>query len=158
MGIWHTSMTWLRNDKIKMLSNNTVFLWTSQQTQFVVSQQWHYIVISNKDPCFLWMSWCIKYSTLFKWVTTQVGPITIFNPLHILNGNVVDMLPTCCNVGQMLKIFEIDTNVHDTEKFFHFESRVCGMLWSPIESDRGLADKKYIFGENIFLMPKRYHK
>ncbi len=67
-----------------------------------------------------------------------------------LVGNVVDMLPTCCNVGQMLKIFEINTNVHDTEKFFYSESRVCGMLWSQIVSDRGLADKKIYLRRKYF--------
>ncbi len=66
-----------------------------------------------------------------------------------LVGNVVDMLLTCCNVGQMSKIFEINTNVHNIEKFFHSESRVFGMSWSPIVSDRGLADKK-ISLEKIF--------
>ncbi len=61
------------------------------------------------------------------------------------------MLPTCRNVGQMSKIFEIDTNVHDTEKFFYSESRVCGMLWSQVVSDRGLADKKiYLQGKYFF--------
>ncbi len=63
---------------------------------------------------------------------------------------------TCCNVGQMSKFFEIDTNVHDKEKFFHSESRVCGMLWSPIVSDRGLADKKIYLGKEYFLTHKRY--
>ncbi len=38
---------------------------------------------------------------------------------------------------------EKDTNVHDTEKIFYFESRVCGMSWSLIMSERGLYKKKY---------------
>ncbi len=71
---------------------------------------------------------------------------------RILVGNVVDMLPTCCNVGQMSKNFEINTNVHDMEKFFCSESLVCGMSWSQIVSDRGLADKKIYLRRKYFLM------
>ncbi len=48
-------------------------------------------------------------------------------------------------------------NVHDTEKFFYSESRVCGMLWSQIVTERELADEKYICEENIFLMHKRHY-
>ncbi len=65
-------------------------------------------------------------------------------PLALV-GNVVDMSPTCLNVGQMSKNFEINTNVHNTEKVFYSESRVCGMSWSQIVSERGLADKKYLW-------------
>ncbi len=82
--------------------------------------------------------------------------IVAIKKMHLV-GNVVDVLLTCRNVGQMSKNFEIDMNVHDTEKFFYSESRVCGMLWSQIVSDRGLADKK-ISSEKIFLTSKRYHK
>ncbi len=73
-----------------------------------------------------------------------------------LVGNVIDMLPTCRNVGQMSKNFEINTNVHDTENFFYSESRVCGMSWSQIVSDRGLADKNIYIWRKYFLMHKRY--
>ncbi len=48
-------------------------------------------------------------------------------------------------------------HVNDTEILFNSESCVCGMSWSQIVSERGIADKKYIFGENIFLTHKRYH-
>ncbi len=47
MGIWHTSVTWLKYDKIKMSSNVTLFLWISQQYHFVASWWHHYIIISK---------------------------------------------------------------------------------------------------------------
>ncbi len=37
--------------------------------------------------------------------------------LHLV-GIVIDMSPTCRNVGQMSENFEKDTNVHDMENFF----------------------------------------
>ncbi len=42
----------------------------------------------------------------------------------------------------MSENFEKDTNVHDLEKFFYFESRVCGMSWSQIVNEGGLDKKK----------------
>ncbi len=74
----------------------------------------------------------------------------VMSLLKSLVGNVVDMLPTRRNVGQMSENFEKDTNVHDTEKFFYSESRVCGMSWSQIVSGRRPADKK------IFLRRKHF--
>ncbi len=64
--------------------------------------------------------------------------------LHCLVGNVVDMSTTCLRQAQMSENFEKDTNVHDTENFFCFESRVCGMSWSEIVSDRGVYKKKFV--------------
>ncbi len=74
----------------------------------------------------------------------------VITVLTLLVGNVVAMLPACRNVSQMLKIFEIDTNVHDTENFFYSESRVCGMSWSQIVSDSRPADKKIYLRRKYF--------
>ncbi len=104
---------------------------------------------------------CVVYLKIFmSWKLTKIIKKTknwiLAGITRGLVGNVVNMLPTWCNVGQMSKNFEIDTNVHDTEKFFHSESCVCGMLWSPIVSDCGLADKKIYLRRKYFLTHKRY--
>ncbi len=40
---------------------------------------------------------------------------------------------------------------------FYSESHVCGVLWSQIVSEHGLAHKKNSFKEYIFLTFKQYH-
>ncbi len=38
------------------------------------------------NPCLLQMGWCVQYCSLFKWITTQLGPLPIFDHLHITLG------------------------------------------------------------------------
>ncbi len=116
-----------------------IVLKRSQATEWVLVE---YLSVN----CFNWV-----------WVVDRIRSFNVsISMKNVLVGNVVDMLPTCCNVVQMSKIFEIDTNVHDTEKFFilsHVTVACRGhKSWVTVD----LLTKKYIFGENIFLTHKRY--
>ncbi len=96
----------------------------------------------------VWRSSLLKMK---QWEHWKNGVITMMDRMigGCLVGNVVDMLPTCFNVGQMSKNFEINTNVHYMEKFFDSESR----LWHVVVTN---CERPWTCWQKIYLQRKYY--